>query len=129
MSSVDLSSYRKLYLETAKEYANSLSRSCMMLSIDPKDKEAIKNMHIASHSLHSQSAVMGYAKIGFLSSAIEKITKDIIDKNSIIGKELLKAINEAVQSLRASILNIEKGNREEDTVVASKKLEEATHKI
>ena len=78
MVKVDLSGYKNLYLQTAKEYLNKLSVSLDELSRDVSNKEALNNLHIASHSLKSQSQVMGFIDITVLSGAIEKKSRDIL---------------------------------------------------
>ena len=78
MSTVNLSDYKDLYLQSAREYLESLSKSCEQLSANLLDKEALKQLHISSHSLRSQSQVMGYANINKLTGVIENIARDAI---------------------------------------------------
>ena len=74
MTTRDISSYKKLYLRTAKEYSDMLSNNYVRISLNALDKEPLKNMYLSAHSLKSQSQAMGYVKIGRLSGMIEKLS-------------------------------------------------------
>ena len=51
MAQVNLADYKNLYLQTAKEYIDKISLSLNQLSNNSSDKEALNNLHVASHSL------------------------------------------------------------------------------
>lgn len=124
MASVNLSSYKKLYLQTAKEYCDELSSNYIKISQNSLDKDALKNIYISSHSLKSESQTMGYSKLTALSGMIEKITKNILDNKIQITESLMVVLKEAIESVQASLLNIEKENKELNTDFITKKLEE-----
>ena len=124
MTTVDISSYKKLYLETAKEYCNMLSSNYDKLSLSGFDKDALNNMYISAHSLKSESHAMGYIKMETLSGMIEKAIKNILDNKIQITESLITLIKEAIENVQSSLLNIEKETAEKDTDFISKKLGE-----
>lgn len=122
MTTVDLSSYKKLYLQTAKENYDALLNNYIKISQNSLD--ALKNIYISAHSLKSESQTMGYSKLTALSGMIEKTTKNILDNKIQITESLMAVIKEAIENIQASLLNIEKENKELDTDFITKKLEE-----
>jgi len=74
----DLLDYKKLYLQTAKEYLEKISSSLNQLSGNSADKEALNNLHIASHSLKSQSQVMNYNDVAEISKSLEEISNNAL---------------------------------------------------
>ena len=123
MATVDLSSYKKLYLQTAKQHSDVLSESYIKISRNSLDKDALKNMYISAHSLKSQSQAMGYVKIGALSGIIEKIIKNILADNTQVPNDLMAAIKDAIENVKLSLRNIQRENKEKDTDTITKKLE------
>lgn len=99
MAQVDLANYKSLYLQTAKEYVDSLLVSCSKLVSDLQDKEALNNLHIASHSLKSQSQVMGYNDVAQLSKSLEEISNDAILGNSPLTDNIMVNIKESINEL------------------------------
>lgn len=124
MATVDLSSYRQLYLETAKQYYDILSNNYLKISRNSLDKDAIKNIYISAHSLKSQSHAMGYIKMETLSGIIEKVIKNILANNTQIPNDLMVVIKEAIENVEISLRSIEEENKEKDTDAITKKLEE-----
>lgn len=124
MTTVDISSYKKLYLETAKEYCNMLSSNYDKLSLSGFDKDALNNMYISAHSLKSESHAMGYIKMETLSGMIEKAIKDVIDNNKRLSGELLNILKETINNIQQSLKSIEAENKERDTDTVAQKLED-----
>lgn len=112
MTAADISSYKKLYLRTAKQYTDALSKNYIKISQNSLDKAALKNMYISAHSLKSQSQAIGYVKIAETSSMIEKTIKNILAKNIKITDDLMVVIKDAIKSVGSSLRNIEIENKE-----------------
>lgn len=108
MTSTDLSDYKNIYLQTAKEYINNLSMGYSKLSVNPSDNEAINTIHISSHSLRSQSQVMGFSAIADLSGNIEKASSDILNKVSLVDEKFMNLLKNSVDGLTAGLAKIEK---------------------
>ncbi|MEK7534115.1 MAG: Hpt domain-containing protein [Patescibacteria group bacterium] len=129
MTTVDLSSYKKLYLQTAKQYSDIISKSYIKILRNSLDKDALKNMYISAHSLKSQSQAMGYVKMTALSGIIEKTIKNILANNTQIPNDLMVVIKDAIENVKLSLRNIQTENKEKDTDVISKKLEEYIRRL
>lgn len=99
MAQTNLSDYKNLYLQTAKEYMNKMSVSLNQLSKDVLNKEALNNLHIASHSLKSQSQVMGFANIANICLDIENESNDALQGITKINNETISEIRREVEKL------------------------------
>jgi len=123
MTAVNISDYKELYLKTAKDYLDSLSKSCNKLADNPLDKEALIQLHISSHSLRSQSQVMSYNNMSAITGAIEKIARSVLEGRKKITIELFPILKESVKALSLCLSQIEKENKEDDLEPIVKKLE------
>ncbi len=112
MGQIDLSHYKNIYLQTAREYVNSMFLSCDKLTNNVSDREAINKVHISSHSLKSQSQVMGFTNIAAISTNIEKTSNDILNGVSQIDNAFLVLLKNSVDELNLELAQIEKGNAE-----------------
>ena len=99
MSMINFSSYKKLYLQTAGQYRESILKSCHKILQNPKDKNALQNIYISAHSIKSQSQVMGYSKTEQLSGMIEKTVKKILDEKKAVPKDLINSIQEKTEKI------------------------------
>ena len=112
MATTDLSDYKNLYLQTAKEYMNKMALSLNQLSDNASNKEALNDLHIASHSLKSQSQVMGYNDIANICLSIEKTSDDILDKIAQIDGKFIIFLKGSIDKINLSLAQIEKGDAE-----------------
>ena len=107
MDSVNLGNYKNLYLKTAKEYIEKISISLDQLSSDILNKEALNNLHIASHSLKSQSQMMGYADIANICLNIEKTSNDRLKGISQLNIQAISDIKKSVEKLQEMLKQVE----------------------
>ena len=114
MGKVNILDYKRIYLETAREYIQSLSKCCIELENDPLDKNAVSNLHISSHSLRSQSQVMGYNNMSNITGLIEKIARDMLEGKQKVTPEFCSVLKESVEALSSCLSAIEKENKEND---------------
>ncbi|MEK7516946.1 MAG: Hpt domain-containing protein [Patescibacteria group bacterium] len=114
MGKVNILDYKRIYLETAREYIQSLSKCCIELENDPLDKNAVINLHISSHSLRSQSQVMGYNNMSNITGLIEKIARDMLEGKQKVTLEFCSVLKESVEALSSCLSAIEKENKEND---------------
>lgn len=113
MATADLSNYKTLYLQTAKEYVVSLSAGCDKLISDPQDKDAVNQIHIASHSLKSQSQVMEFMDIANLCVGIEKTSNDLISGIGKVDDAFIVLLKKTIDGLNSKLtLLIKKGDAE-----------------
>ncbi len=99
MAPIDLGSYKSIYLQTAKEYIDSMLAGCDKLVSDSQDKEAVNNIHISSHSLKSQSQVMGFTDIVNICLNIEKMSNDALEGTVQLNNENISEIKKSVEKL------------------------------
>lgn len=110
MTPIDLGSYKIIYFQTAKEYVNNMFESIKKLTQNPKDKNAINNLHIASHSLKSQSQVMGFTEVADASFSIEKTSNDILSGAGKLDEKTLAFLKQAIEEINLRLSQIEKGD-------------------
>lgn len=99
MAQVNLADYKNLYLQTAKEYIEKISISLDELSINSLNKEALNNLHIASHSLKSQSQVMGSMEIANICLDIENKSNDALQGAAQLNSEAVLDIKKEVKKI------------------------------
>lgn len=99
MTPIDLGSYKGIYLKTAKDYVDKMSVSLDQLSSDVLNKDALSNLHIASHSLKSQSQVMGFTNIANTCLSIEKMSNDALEGIMRLNSENVSDIKKKVEEL------------------------------
>ena len=99
MAQTNLADYKNLYLQTAKEYLEKMSVSLNQLSNDVSNKEALNNLHIASHSLKSQSQVMGFKDISDICLNIEKISDEALRGNAQLNNQIITDVKKSVENL------------------------------
>jgi len=81
-----------------------MSVSLDQLLNDVSNKDAINNLHIASHSLKSQSQVMGFSNIANICLDIEKISDDAFKGEKPITNEIIANIKSSIEETK-KILN------------------------
>ncbi len=108
----DLTQYKDLYIQTSREYLQSLNEKLLLLEKNPKEKESIDEIFRSAHSLKSQSAAMGYINTGFLCHTIEDVFYEIKEGKMELTKELADILFLSFDSLTNSIDHIERENAE-----------------
>ena len=108
MGQVNLADYKNIYLQTAKEYIENLLSSYAKLSANSQDNQAINQIHISSHSLRSQSQVMGFENMTNLAADIEKVSDNILNKVSSIDDNFMNLLKRSIDELNLELSRIEK---------------------
>ena len=114
MIKTDLSSFKGLYLATARDYIKKLQQSLGVLLREPSNQEAISTIYIAAHSLGSQSTLTNYKNIESVCGVIERIFLKIKEEKAKIAPELLTQLKNSTAGLANCISSIEKDDREID---------------
>lgn len=122
----ELSQYKDLYLQTSREYLQSLNDSLLILEKDQHDKAAIDEIFRSAHSLKSQSAAMGYEKTGFLCHTVEDIFYEIKQDRLELTSELADILFKAFDDLTHSIDSIESSDAETDLTSQAEALKQQT---
>lgn len=112
MADIDLSAFKELYFKTANEYVTSLEESYKRLSTSHADAEAANQAFISSHSLKSQSHVMGHEQVSALAALLEKVFRGIKEGTLTYTDTNGVVIGQAVTALRTSIAALEQGGAE-----------------
>lgn len=99
MAQVNLADYKNLYLQTAKEYIYKMLVSLDQLSSNTANKDALNNLHISSHSLKSQSQVMGFTDIANICLNIENISNNALQGITQLNNEAILNIKKEVEKL------------------------------
>lgn len=123
MSPVDLSSYKSLFIQTAKEFLENLKKNLNLLQQNTTDKTAIYEIFRSAHTIKGQCLMMGFPKTAELCKVIEDAFHAIHDGQKIYAQDMLSSFSEAVESLNQSILSIEQNNKEADLTENSIKLQ------
>jgi len=99
---VNLNSYKKLYLDTASAKLSDMTALFEKIA-ENQDPQAIADFHRLSHSIKSQSLVMGYTQLGLAGKILEAlfraVQKDQIKLDTNIFEIIRKTINAMSQSL------------------------------
>ncbi|HSW97428.1 MAG TPA: Hpt domain-containing protein [Candidatus Saccharimonadales bacterium] len=112
MASIDLSDYEALYVKTAYEYLDAMQASIAILTADKDKQEAIDTLYRSSHSLKSQSTLMGYKNTASLNEFIEHTVKGIKDGRFSFTEKVSLELKTAIQKIEKSINSIEKLHKE-----------------
>jgi chemotaxis protein histidine kinase CheA len=123
MDSADIAKYKSLYLQTARAYVHDLQTNLETLLTNNENADAIGVVHLASHSLTSQSLLMGYIKTGSCSFAIEKIFKAKMEGHLSFKESTIKLLRACVDKISLSLDAIDKLNKEADLTEETKQLE------
>lgn len=107
MAPTNLSDYKDLYMQTAKEYVSSLLENTSLLVQNPQDLDATKAIHMSSHSLKSQSQVMGYNDIVNICLSIEKSSDDVLKGNSTFNDQAVSNIKKSVEELEEILKRVQ----------------------
>ncbi len=114
MTKIDLSSFKGLYLQTAREYIKKIAQNLEILSKHPGNLDAINTIYISAHSLGTQSTLTGYKNVESVCGVIEQIFLKIKEGKADISQELLTALKHSLPKLTNCIDSIEKDDREID---------------
>jgi two-component system, chemotaxis family, sensor kinase CheA len=109
-----LSQYLDLYLQTGREYIESLNKSLLMLEKNPADSGSIEEVFRSAHSLKSQSAAMGFSSTGYLCHIVEDVFYEIKQGLKELTPEIADQLFFAFDSLTNSLNRIEKEKTELD---------------
>lgn len=123
MDPQDLSSYKTLFIKTAREFLDLVEEQIKIFTQNPADKNAVETLIRGAHSIKGQARLMGYQKTGDLAEHLEKKLRSISEGSQAATASLTSAVTEGFSALRTSIDTIEKENKEADVTEEIRKLE------
>lgn len=106
MDHEDIIKFKSLYLQTSWGYLNMLLKNMAFLQKGKAAESVIDGSHLASHSLKSQSLLMGYDQVGKLSELIEKIFKKTKEKSFTLDPKTLDTILAGLNKIQLSLTQI-----------------------
>jgi two-component system chemotaxis sensor kinase CheA len=121
----DLSEYQDLYVQTGREYVQSLNAALLTLEKTPSDPAAIEEVFRSAHSLKSQSAAMGYESTGYLCHVIEDVFYEIKNGRLRLSPALADNLFKALDALSGSLDHIQKESHEQELSSFAETLKQA----
>ncbi len=125
LSDDDVRKYKKLYLETARNYLKNMQACISMLLKNEQLHPTIKQVHLDAHSLKSQSQLMGYNQIAKISEIIEYLFNKEETEGVHVTHPVLIKIQSDVTRLFDSMNEIEAHGKELDLTERINELEQA----
>lgn len=123
LSHSDIQKYKKLFLQSANNYAENMQENIAFLINRQHVFTAIKQVHLDAHSLKSQSTLMGYGQMAKLAEIIEFLFNKEEKEGEHIKHSVLIKIQADVARLIDSLKEIEKNDREMDLTDRIEELE------
>lgn len=123
MNQEDIVKYKSLYLQTSWGYLNMLRKNVAFLLKGTQVETAVDASHLASHSLKSQSILMGYTQIGKFSGILEELFKATKDKAIVLNNETLEIMLTGLRKVQDSLSQIAENGDEVDLSEENTKLE------
>lgn len=103
---VDLNSYKKLYLDTASAKLSEMTILFEKIA-ENQDPQAISDFHRLSHSIKSQSLVMGYAQLGLAGKILEALFRAVKEDRISLSGEVIQIVRQTITSMKASLQSIQ----------------------
>jgi chemotaxis protein histidine kinase CheA len=123
MNHEDVVKYKSLYLQTSWGYLNMLQKNVGFLLNGVQSENVIESLHLAAHSLKSQSILMGYNQIGQFSGLLEQIFKAAKEKSFVPNNEILDLILNGLNNVHLSLTQIAENGTEVDMSETITKIE------
>jgi two-component system chemotaxis sensor kinase CheA len=123
MDSHNLSSYKDLYVKTAREFLTTAHAKLPAYAATPKDMAILDELIRSAHSVKGQSLTMGFVKTGNLALLLETVLRKLKEDAIQLSPELLALIGEAFNALTRSIDTVEAEDKEADLADTIKKFE------
>lgn len=105
---MDMSRYKKIFMEESREHLQKLSKFSLDLERDPRNMEVVNAIFREAHSIKGMSASMGYLPISELTHKVEDLM-DFVRKGEIeITSQVVDVILKSVDALETQLLAVEK---------------------
>ena len=104
MGQVNLSDYKNIYLQTAREYVNGMLSAYSKLSKNSQDKEAVIVIHLSAHSLKGQSQIMGFTNIVNLCEGVEESLEDILKGVDKVDDNFVALLKKSVDDINLELV-------------------------
>ena len=125
LSQGDIQKYKKLYLETARNYLENMQANISFLLKGEQPLTSVQHIHIDAHSLKIQSQIMGYNNIAKIAEIIEYLFNKDENENAHVAHDVLIKIQSDLTRLHDSLTEIETQGKELDLTDRINELEKA----
>jgi two-component system chemotaxis sensor kinase CheA len=106
---MDMSRYKKIFMEESREHLNKLGSLSLDMEKDPENMEVINAIFREAHSIKGMAASMGYTPISELTHKVEDLM-DLIRKGEIgASSHIVDVLLRAIDILEAQLNAIETG--------------------
>ena len=107
---VEISEYKDLFVEEAREHLKTLNQSLLDFEKNPKDKDTMNKIFRAAHTIKGMSATMNYDRIQKLSHRTEDAL-DLIRNNKLeVTSEVIDLIFKCFDGIETMVENIADNN-------------------
>ncbi|HLD01679.1 MAG TPA: Hpt domain-containing protein [Patescibacteria group bacterium] len=110
----DLTQFSDLYIQTAQDYIALMKKNIDLFLENSTKTSAVEQLFIASHSLKSQSAVMGYTTTSEASKLLEHLFRAVKENQLTLTKEMIAQAVLLIKKLEESIKMIAQTKKELD---------------
>ncbi|OGK16085.1 hypothetical protein A2774_01800 [Candidatus Roizmanbacteria bacterium RIFCSPHIGHO2_01_FULL_39_12c] len=114
MPNPDLTTYKTLYLQTAREHLRDLKKDLTLLNQTPQDQHLVYEIFRLFHSLKSQNYFMGFQNTGNFCKTLETYFRKIKDGFTAYHPAVSNIIIESIVQIENSLNMIEKNGLEKD---------------
>lgn len=99
MSAQDLSEYKDLFIQSAKDHLKALEQQISLINPSENSKEILEEIYRRAHSLKGSSAIMGHSSITQLCSGIIDLTHSE-DAFSTMDQHTINQLKAKINTLR-----------------------------
>ncbi|MFQ5441735.1 MAG: chemotaxis protein CheA [Thermodesulfobacteriota bacterium] len=104
---MDVSKYKKLYLEETAGHISGVEKGLLALENDPADPDTIDNLFRHYHSLKGMSASMGYEPIKKLAHAQEDLLSQIRSKKAAATPAMISTLFDSLDRFKELLSRVE----------------------
>ena len=100
---MDMSRYKKIFMEESREHLNKLNQLSLDLERNPDDMEVVNAIFREAHSVKGMSASMGFESISELTHKVEDLM-DVIRKGTVtIHPDIIDILLKSIDILEAQL--------------------------
>lgn len=114
MVDIDERKILEAFLEEVKELLETLNQRLLDLENSPEDSDVINEIFRLTHSIKSESALVGYKKISTLAHKMEDIFERVRRNVLLVNTEIMDALFAAFDRIMKCLSAVENGENEED---------------
>ena len=116
MVDIDERKILEAFLEEVKELLETLNQRLLDLENSPEDTDVINEIFRLTHSIKSESALVGYKKISTLAHKMEDIFERVRRNVLLVNTEIMDALFAAFDRIMKCLSAVENGENEDGEV-------------